>query len=197
MPIIIGSNKHEGQLFVYGAFPKRMPKPVYWLFVGALFRESSGKVLRHYRSEVKLLEDRARAEGSKLGEEERARQRNEDEEIRRKKLHEELKNFTRSTTDTDNDLEILESLRGGYSLETLKSLFPTLRRLNLLPNFLTNLTSPADPYLVAERARIKLEKRILKRRGKLVKKAEMVFVDYRPVMSMILDDYLFRCPSWR
>jgi carboxylesterase type B len=34
IPIIIGSNKHEGEIFVYNAFPAPMPKAVYWMFVG-------------------------------------------------------------------------------------------------------------------------------------------------------------------
>lgn len=32
-------------------------------------------------------------------------------------------------------------------------------------------------------------------RSKLLKEAAKVAVDYRPVMSQIIDDYLFRCPS--
>ena len=39
MPVVIGTNAHEGQIFVYSAFPAPMPKVVYWMFVGALFRE--------------------------------------------------------------------------------------------------------------------------------------------------------------
>ena len=34
-----------------------------------------------------------------------------------------------------------------------------------------------------------------RRRNKLLKEAAKVVVDYRPVMSQIIDDYLFRCPS--
>ena len=30
-----------------------------------------------------------------------------------------------------------------------------------------------------------------------LREAAKVEVDYRPVLSKIIDDYLFRCPSWR
>ena len=28
IPVLLGTNKHEGELFVYSAFPAPMPKPV-------------------------------------------------------------------------------------------------------------------------------------------------------------------------
>ena len=34
-------------------------QPVYWMFVGALFRESSTKILKHYRHLVDKVEDEA------------------------------------------------------------------------------------------------------------------------------------------
>jgi acetyl esterase/lipase len=36
VPILIGTNKHEGEMFVHGAFPITMSKAVYWMFVGTL-----------------------------------------------------------------------------------------------------------------------------------------------------------------
>jgi len=36
-----------------------MMKPVYWMFVGALFRDSSAKILKHYRYLVDRVEENA------------------------------------------------------------------------------------------------------------------------------------------
>jgi hypothetical protein len=49
---------------------------------------------------------------------------------------------------------------------------------------------------MAERARLKEERRVERKRAKALKAAAKVVVDYRPVMSRIIDDYLFRCPTW-
>jgi hypothetical protein len=48
----------------------------------------------------------------------------------------------------------------------------------------------------AEKAQIREEKRRQRRKLQALKQAAKVVVDYRPVMSRIIDDYLFRCPSW-
>ena len=74
IPVIIGTNAHEGQIFVYSAFPAPMPKVVYWMFVGALFRENAGRVLNHYRDVVRGIEERARVVGEGRLREEEARQ---------------------------------------------------------------------------------------------------------------------------
>jgi len=51
-----------------------------------------------------------------------------------------------------------------------------------------------------ERAILKAEQRIARKKARQkarsLKEAAKVVVDYRPVMSKIIDDYLFRCPSW-
>lgn len=47
-----------------------------------------------------------------------------------------------------------------------------------------------------EMASAREEKHILKMKEKALKEAAKVVVDYRPVMSAIIGDYLFRCPSW-
>jgi hypothetical protein len=44
--------------------------------------------------------------------------------------------------------------------------------------------------------RIREEKRKEKAKAKALREAAKVVVDYRPVMSRIIDDYLFRCPAW-
>ncbi|CAM9305985.1 unnamed protein product [Chrysoparadoxa australica] len=48
MPVLLGCNQHEGQMFVHGAFPLSMPKMVYWAFVAALFKDSTRRVLAQY-----------------------------------------------------------------------------------------------------------------------------------------------------
>ena len=58
--VIIGANKNEGEMFVHGAFPITMTKPVYWMFVGALFQDSASRVLKHYRGYVDQVESEAR-----------------------------------------------------------------------------------------------------------------------------------------
>ena len=50
-----------------------MLKPVYWMFVGALFRDSSGKILNHYRYLVDEVEDEANIIAQKQIEEEENR----------------------------------------------------------------------------------------------------------------------------
>ena len=51
-----------------------MPKVVYWMFVGALFRESAPRVLNHYRDLVLKVEEAADKLGEKNVREEEARQ---------------------------------------------------------------------------------------------------------------------------
>lgn len=46
--MIVGSNLHEGHLFVYGFFPLPAPRPVYWSFIGILFKMKAAQVLRQY-----------------------------------------------------------------------------------------------------------------------------------------------------
>jgi hypothetical protein len=45
-------------------------------------------------------------------------------------------------------------------------------------------------------AEVRAEKMIAKRKLKALKEAAKVNVDYRPVMSAIINDYLFRCPRY-
>lgn len=55
------------------------------------------------------------------------------------------------------------------------------------------LTSDKDD---SEKARERQARKKAKIKDRLLKEAAKVFVDYRPVMSRIMGDYLFRCPSW-
>jgi hypothetical protein len=55
----------------------------------------------------------------------------------------------------------------------------------------------APPPATLTRAARRLERRIARQKARALREAAKVAVDYRPVMSTIIDDYLFRCPSWR
>lgn len=49
---------------------------------------------------------------------------------------------------------------------------------------------------IANKVRQREERRLARKKAKALKEAAKVVVDYRPVMSRIIDDYLFRCPTW-
>jgi hypothetical protein len=48
VPVILGSNAHEGTVFVYSAYPGRMAKLIYQALVFSFFRESAPKILKMY-----------------------------------------------------------------------------------------------------------------------------------------------------
>ncbi len=48
VPVIIGSNSHEGIVFVFTAFPTRMPKPLYQALVVSFFRTHALQILKLY-----------------------------------------------------------------------------------------------------------------------------------------------------
>ena len=56
IPVIIGTNSHEGTVFVFTAFPTRMPKLLYQTVVFSFFRGSSGAVLKIYGAQAKRQE---------------------------------------------------------------------------------------------------------------------------------------------
>lgn len=62
VPVILGSCKDEGQMFVYNIFPFPMPKYLYWGFVFVLFRESAPKIIRHY---AEVVEKEVARQGAK------------------------------------------------------------------------------------------------------------------------------------
>lgn len=53
-----------------------------------------------------------------------------------------------------------------------------------------------DPEEIESRKQQRLANLQKKAKEKALKGAAKVSVDYRPVMSRIINDYLFRCPSW-
>lgn len=207
IPIMIGTNQHEGEMFVHSAFPAPMPKPVYWMFVGALFRDSASRVLRHYRGLVDEVEREA-------------------EEVARKQLEEEenKQEYLENKQEYDSEYEQLlaknETKRRGESKEILnsdglKTLFNTWSTGGFIQRDTANSSSADENIAINEEGyvlprveptrmtwREKLlimvqareEKLIAKRKMRALKEAAKVNVDYRPVMSAIINDYLFRCP---
>ena len=210
IPIIIGTNKHEGEMFVHGAFPLTMSKAVYWMFVGALFKDSAPKVLKHYRPYVKQLEAEAEALGKQQLKEEENKQYFKEHQEELEEEYERLLKTTKSPTST--------SVRGGSNEEipvdpsttdnngsSLKSRFsinngwwqPHVQKIQDW----TNRTKekffvPPDPEEVEARRLQRIEQAKQKAKEKALKEAAKVAIDYRPVMSRIINDYLFRCPSW-
>lgn len=57
IPIILGTNVHEGTVFVFSAFPARMNKLVYQLLVVSFFRASALRVLKMYRPLANRVSD--------------------------------------------------------------------------------------------------------------------------------------------
>ena len=195
IPIIIGSNKHEGEIFVYSVFPAPMPKAVYWMFVGALFRDSASRVLKHYRKYVDQVEIEAEELARKQIEEEENRQFYLEHKEQLEQEYEALlaMNATRKAQRRYDEAQALVNTwsRGGGIINFTRHQIQTVSKL--MPNQLDPKEAAEE---AAERARVREEKRIQRRKAKALKQAAKVVVDYRPVMSRIIDDYLFRCPTW-
>ena len=174
IPIIIGTNKHEGEMFVHGAFPLTMSKAVYWMFVGALFKDSAPRVLKHYRAYVAQLEaDAASLAEKQVSEEEQKQYWIENQQ----KLEEEYQ-------------LLLKTTRGGGLSDGNKT------REEESMNWWQNVFASRDPAEAESRKQQRLANLKRKAKEKALKGAARVSVDYRPVMSRIINDYLFRCPSW-
>uniref|UniRef100_A0A7S3PU08 Carboxylesterase type B domain-containing protein n=1 Tax=Chaetoceros debilis TaxID=122233 RepID=A0A7S3PU08_9STRA len=209
IPIIIGTNKEEGEMFVHSAFPAPMPKAVYWMFVGALFRDSASRVLRHYRGLVEEVEREA-------------------EELARKELEEEenKQNYLENKEELDTEYDMLLALNktrrtreedmaiiGSEGLQAMVKTWSTGGAF-MDSDDSGNSTSGGESQSIFESdrygkrarktwrdrfvalARNRENKRISKMKQRALKEAAKVVVDYRPVMSAIINDYLFRCPSW-
>ena len=208
IPVMIGTNQHEGEIFVHSAFPAPMPKPVYWMFVGALFRDSASRVLRHYRGLVDEVEREA---------EEVARKQMEEEENKQKYLENKEKldseydmllamNETRRERGDAIDIVKSEGLRtlvktwgaGGFIQrnDNSTSAFDQELEVNedgyVLPRVEPTRLTFRERITIMAKAR--QEKILAKKKMKALKEAAKVNVDYRPVMSAIINDYLFRCP---
>ena len=207
IPIMIGTNKHEGEMFVHSAFPAPMPKAVYWMFVGALFRDSASRILRHYRGLVDEVEKQAEDLARKQIEEEEHRQFYLENRAQLEAEYEML--LAMNHTKKKEKVEIM-------SREGLRALVNTWSGMGFSGggiDQIDNATSikvfPAtekrsEKVMVgkstswAERwknwTEFKEEKRFRQLKDKALRDAARVVVDYRPVMSAIINDYLFRCP---
>ncbi len=209
IPIIIGTNKHEGEMFVHSAFPLTMSKPVYWMFVGALFKDSASRVLKHYRPYVAQLEEEAQATAEKQLLEEENRQYYMDHQ---EDLEQDIAWFL--AIEKNGAFYSNATLREGrhvISPETVEQLVNTFNSgggdEDSPPSF-ANATSPwwrrawerlmenPDPEIIEVRRLVRQQRLMERARQKALKEAAKVVVDYRPVMSRIINDYLFRCPSW-
>ena len=63
VPVIIGTNAHEGHLFVYTIYPWPCPRWTYWAFVGLLFKFHASRVLKQYASLAESVAVRDSASG--------------------------------------------------------------------------------------------------------------------------------------
>lgn len=206
IPIIIGTNQHEGEMFVHSAFPAPMPKAVYWMFVGALFRDSASKVLRHYRGLVEEVERQAEGLAFQQMEEEENKQNYLENQETLDREYEMLLTMNQTRRSANEDMNVI----GSDGVRTLVNTWSTGGHIDT-DN--CNFTTPEDSQIAnlrktlrdlrktlrerfIEMAQAREEKRILKMKEKALKEAAKVVVDYRPVMSAIVGDYLFRCPSW-
>jgi carboxylesterase type B len=219
IPIIIGTNQHEGEMFVHGAFPLTMSKAVYWMFVGALFKDSATKVLKHYRPYVEQIEGEAQELARKQLQEEENKQyytehQQELEAVYQSYLLKTSRGGGDGTSDSDNPehylygnqvQDLIEVHDNGAQDESAtrntSSTTPWWQnRLQSVQEW-TNRTAiklfaPPNQELLRERKRQRLELLKQKAKERALKEAAKVVVDYRPVMSRIITDYLFRCPSW-
>jgi len=210
IPVIIGTNQNEGEMFVHSAFPAPMPKPVYWMFVGALFRDSAGRVLRHYRGLVEEVEHEA---------EELARRQLEEEENRQEYLENKEKldseyemlltmNATRRGRGDNVDIVRSEGLETLVKTWSSGGFMNNRNNANFTAYDQSEISVEDDGYVhtrptkaswrerFANFANKREEKYLARLKQKALKEAAKVNVDYRPVMSAIINDYLFRCPSW-
>lgn len=211
VPIIIGTNKHEGEMFVHSAFPITMSKAVYWMFVGALFKDSASKVLKHYRPYVEQLEKEARAIAEKqLLEEENKHYYMDHQEELEKEYQWLLSAHTKASPETVEQLVHTFSSGGGIDGtsdfasasaavagdDNNETIIAQQQQQHWWRPPLPKRLGSLDPELQEARRLEREEKRLQRKRQKALKEAAKVVIDYRPIMSRIINDYLFRCPSW-
>jgi hypothetical protein len=187
IPIIIGTNKNEGEMFVHGAFPITMSKAVYWMFVGALFKDSAPKVLKHYRPYVKQLE----AEAAALAKEQIQEERNKQYFMEHQhELEEEYLSLLKTTT---SNTVGGNAFRGGSQEPPVSDAEepkdpsdtgwwrPRLQNFHRLANQTKErfFTAP-DPEEVEYRRLQREEQAKQKAKEKALREAAKVAIDYRP-----------------
>merc|ERR1719162_744466 len=183
-----------------------MSKTVYWMFVGALFKDSAPRVLKHYRPYVAQLEADAAALVEKQVAEEKHKQyylENQHElEEEYLMLLEESSIATLTTrggsfgeqgNETDN---LQKEMKAGQKKESRNGEEERSNR-RWWHKFRSSSSSSSNYRENESRKNLKLEKMKQKAKERALKEAAKVSLDYRPVMSRIITDYLFRCPSWQ
>jgi len=221
IPILVGCNQHEGELFVHSAFPAPMPKAVYWMFVGALFRDNASNILKHYRVSVETVEQQAEELAWKQIQEEENKQYFYDH---RHQLDEEYRRSMRKTSSSSPPTGVSfctsNSTSGDISAEALMDIWSSDQVAPLIHNRddtlktadnlsdkgqnskknpsekLSNEKEQSSGGHIQQRMNRKALRRATRRRAQALKEAAKVIIDYRPVMSQIIGDYLFRCPTW-
>jgi Carboxylesterase family len=220
--------------------------------IGALFRDSASRVLKHYRGYVHQIEKEAQELAKRQVEEEENRQYYLENRDVLESEYRFLLEMNSSRLNTSNIEDLVNAWSGGGaggiggpgqwgrfggrdqngSTDGVDSTSNSNKdMMNNLPEDQTNTTNTSSnsddtnsnsswlQYLwpfrgnnmtanelmdkAAQRAQQISQKRakrddIRKARAKerALREAAKVVVDYRPVMSRIIDDYLFRCPSW-
>jgi carboxylesterase type B len=219
IPIIIGTNLHEGEMFVHSAFPITMSKAVYWMFVGALFKDSASRVLKHYRPYVETVERQAQEIAERQIQEEEYKQYYTEHREQLEEEYEMLLALNASRNDNRPLMtpEAVESLvrtwhsggGGGAAAAAAQdeggnagNAFGNLTTYNNKPSWINRIWPWESESETAREERLAMKRRLRelrrkeKQRAKALSEAAKVVVDYRPVMSRIISDYLFRCPSW-
>ena len=205
IPIIIGTNKNEGEMFVHSAFPAPMPKAVYWMFVGALFRDSASRVLRHYRGLVEEVERQAEELATQQLEEEENKQNYLENQEKLDREYEMLLAMNKTRRTRDDDIDVI----GSDGIRTLVKTWSTGGFMDTGDNVTSFDEGQSSVFertrmswlglgreKIVEMAKSREANRIIRMKQNALKEAAKVVVDYRPVMSAIINDYLFRCPSW-
>ena len=209
IPIIIGTNLHEGEMFVHSAFPITMSKAVYWMFVGALFKDSASRVLKHYRPYVETVERQAQEIAERQIQEEENKQYYTEHREQLEQEYEMLLALNASRNDNRPLMtpEAVESLvrtwhSGGAQDEEEYALKAFGNLTTYKPSWINRIWPWESESETAREERLAMKRRLReirrkeKQRAKALAEAAKVVVDYRPVMSRIISDYLFRCPSW-
>jgi hypothetical protein len=168
------------------------------MFVGALFRDSASRVLKHYRGYVDEIEHEAEELARKQMEEEENRMYYTDHREQLEREYEMLlaMNATRKSA-LNNKRQGVEALVNTWSTGGAQDEVNSTSWQNMIwPFSKRDEDEEARVQRIADRVRQREERRLARKKAKALKEAAKVVVDYRPVMSRIIDDYLFRCPTW-
>jgi carboxylesterase type B len=187
-----------------------MSKAVYWMFVGALFKDSASRVLKHYRPYVETVERQAQEIAERQIQEEENKQYYTEHHEQLEQEYEMLLALNASRNDNRPLMtpEAVESLvrtwhSGGGAQDEQENVLNAFGNLTTYkPAWINRMWPWESESETAREERLAMKRRLReirrkeKHRAKSLADAAKVVVDYRPVMSRIISDYLFRCPSW-